>query len=78
MSASRRFSLAYLSACHCTAAEAIRVAGQTEPVFVDEVAALPEAIAGFARDGDVVIVMGAGSIGAVPQKVVDLLQGALA
>jgi len=29
MSASRRFSLAYLSACHCTAAEAIRVAGQT-------------------------------------------------
>ncbi|GAB4039235.1 MAG: UDP-N-acetylmuramate--L-alanine ligase [Rubrivivax sp.] len=56
-------------------ARALRVAGQTEPVFVDDVAALPAAIAGFARDGDVVIVMGAGSIGAVPQKTVDLLGG---
>ncbi len=54
-------------------ARALRVAGHTEPVFVDEVAGLPEAIAGFARDGDVVIVMGAGTIGAVPQKLVDLL-----
>jgi UDP-N-acetylmuramate--alanine ligase len=59
-------------------ARALRVAGQTEPVFVDDVAALPEAIASFARDGDVVIVMGAGSIGAVPQKLVDLLGGAAA
>jgi UDP-N-acetylmuramate--alanine ligase len=54
-------------------ARAIRVAGHTEPVFVDDVAALPEAVAGFARDGDVVIVMGAGTIGGVPQKIVDLL-----
>jgi UDP-N-acetylmuramate--alanine ligase len=54
-------------------ARALRVAGHTEPVFVDEVTGLPEAIAGFARDGDVVIVMGAGTIGAVPQKLVDLL-----
>jgi UDP-N-acetylmuramate--alanine ligase len=59
-------------------ARALRVAGQTEPLFVDEVATLPEAIAGFARDGDVVIVMGAGSIGAIPQKVVDLLGGSAA
>jgi UDP-N-acetylmuramate--alanine ligase len=50
-------------------ARAVRVAGKAEPVFVDEVAALPQAIADFARDGDVVIVMGAGSIGAVPQQV---------
>ena len=57
-------------------ARAIRVAGHTEPVFVDDVAALPEAVAGFARDGDVVIVMGAGTIGGVPQKIVDLLGGA--
>ena len=56
-------------------ARAIRVAGHTEPVFVDDVAALPEAVAGFARDGDVVIVMGAGTIGGVPQKIVDLLGG---
>ena len=52
-------------------ARAMRVAGHTEPVFVDDVKALPQAITDFARDGDVVIVMGAGSIGAVPQQVVD-------
>jgi UDP-N-acetylmuramate--alanine ligase len=49
------------------------VAGKSEPVFVDEVTAMPQAIADFARDGDVVIAMGAGSIGAVAPKVVDLL-----
>jgi UDP-N-acetylmuramate--alanine ligase len=54
-------------------ARAMRVAGHTEPVFVDDVKALPEAIAGFARDGDVIIVMGAGTIGAVPQQTVDLM-----
>lgn len=52
-------------------ARAMRVAGHTEPVFVDDVKALPEAIAGFVRDGDVVIVMGAGTIGSVAQQVVD-------
>jgi|JRYF01.1.fsa_nt_gb UDP-N-acetylmuramate--alanine ligase len=57
-------------------ARALRVAGHTEPVFVDDVKALPQAIAGFARDGDVVIVMGAGSIGAVPPQLVDLLKEA--
>ena len=44
-------------------------------MFVDEVAALPQAIVDQARDGDVVIAMGAGSIGAVPQQVVDMIQG---
>ena len=52
-------------------ARAMRVAGHTEPVFVDDVKALPQAITDVARAGDVVIVMGAGSIGAVPQQVVD-------
>ncbi len=56
-------------------ARAVRVAGTAEPVFVDDIADLPAAIAGFARDGDVVIAMGAGSIGAVPQALVDLLGG---
>lgn len=55
-------------------ARALRVAGQMEPVFVDEVAALPEAIARQTRDGDVVIVMGAGSIGAVPAQCTELLK----
>jgi UDP-N-acetylmuramate--alanine ligase len=55
-------------------ARAIRVAGKVEPLFVDDIAALPQAIADVARAGDVVLCMGAGSIGAVPGKVVDLLQ----
>jgi len=49
-------------------ARATRVAGKAEPVFVDDVAALPEAIEAFVQDGDVVIVMGAGSIGGVAQQ----------
>lgn len=51
---------------------ALRVAGKVEPVFVDEIADMPRAILNNARDGDVVICMGAGSIGAVPAKVVEL------
>ena len=54
-------------------ARALRVAGKVDPLFEDDVAELPVLIAGFARGGDVVIAMGAGTIGAVPQKVVDLL-----
>lgn len=47
---------------------AVRVAGKVEPLFVDTPAELPEAILGLAQDGDVVIVMGAGSIGQVAAK----------
>jgi UDP-N-acetylmuramate--alanine ligase len=53
-------------------ARALRVAGKVEPVFVDEIAAMPQAILDNARAGDVVICMGAGSIGAVPAKVVEI------
>ena len=55
-------------------ARSLRVAGRVEPVFVDEVAALPQAVADLVQDGDVVLCMGAGTIGAVAGKVVDLLQ----
>jgi UDP-N-acetylmuramate--alanine ligase len=55
-------------------ARALRVAGRIEPVFVDDIAAMPQSIVENARGGDVVLCMGAGSIGAVPGKVVDLLQ----
>jgi UDP-N-acetylmuramate--alanine ligase len=55
-------------------ARALRVAGKVEPLFVDAVAALPQAIVDNTRDGDVVLCMGAGSIGAVPGKVVEMLQ----
>jgi UDP-N-acetylmuramate--alanine ligase len=34
-------------------------------VFVEQIAELPAAITAAVRDGDVVLVMGAGSIGAV-------------
>ena len=49
-------------------ARALRVAGKVEPQFVDDVGALPEAIRRATRDGDVVITMGAGSIGNVPAQ----------
>jgi UDP-N-acetylmuramate--alanine ligase len=55
-------------------ARALRVAGKVEPVFVDDIEAMPQAIADNARDGDVVLCMGAGTIGAVPGKVVEMLQ----
>ena len=53
---------------------AVRVAGKVEPLFVDDMAELPSAIAHNTRDGDVVICMGAGSMGGVPPKVVELLK----
>ncbi|SCC92237.1 UDP-N-acetylmuramate:L-alanine ligase [Thiomonas sp. X19] len=53
-------------------ARALRVAGKTEPLFVDDIKAMPQAILDSAHAGDVVVCMGAGSIGAVPQQVVDL------
>jgi UDP-N-acetylmuramate--alanine ligase len=55
-------------------ARALRVAGHIEPVFVDDIAAMAQAIVDNARAGDVVLCMGAGSIGAVSAKVVAMLQ----
>lgn len=57
-------------------ARALRVAGKIEPVFVEDVAAMPAAIIDAARDGDVVMTMGAGSIGSVPGKLAAGLVGA--
>ncbi len=54
---------------------ALRVAGRVDPVFVDEIAEMPNTIIDHARDGDVVITMGAGSIGSVPGQVSELLKG---
>jgi UDP-N-acetylmuramate--alanine ligase len=53
-------------------ARALRVAGKVEPVFVDQIADMPQAVMNNARDGDVLICMGAGSIGAIPAQVVAL------
>jgi UDP-N-acetylmuramate--alanine ligase len=49
-------------------ARAVRVAGKVEPVFVEQIGELPAAIAAAAEPGDVVITMGAGSIGGIPGK----------
>jgi UDP-N-acetylmuramate--alanine ligase len=47
-------------------ARAVRVHGKVEPIFVETVAEMPAAIRAAARDGDVVLTMGAGSVGGVP------------
>jgi UDP-N-acetylmuramate--alanine ligase len=47
-------------------ARALRVTGKVEPVFVEDIATMPQAILAAAQAGDVVITLGAGSIGAVP------------
>jgi UDP-N-acetylmuramate--alanine ligase len=46
----------------------LRVAGKVDPVFVEAIGDVPQTILEVARDGDVVMTMGAGSIGAVPGK----------
>jgi UDP-N-acetylmuramate--alanine ligase len=53
-------------------ARALRVVGKVEPVFVEEVRDMAQAIIDFAQAGDVVITMGAGSIGAVAAQVLEL------
>ena len=51
---------------------ALRVAGKLEPVFVDDIADMPRAVLDNARDGDVVLCMGAGSIGVVAAQIMEL------
>jgi len=51
---------------------AIRVAGKVEPLFVETTDELPQAILDIAHADDVVIVMGAGSIGQVALKTKEL------
>jgi UDP-N-acetylmuramate--alanine ligase len=48
---------------------ALRVAGKIEPVFIDKIEAMAQAIFDNAKDGDIVICMGAGTIGTVPAQV---------
>lgn len=55
-----------------TLTRALRLGGKTQPVFVDAVEDLPQQILQYAQDGDVVLCMGAGSIGTVAQRVCDI------
>ncbi|MDB5794286.1 MAG: UDP-N-acetylmuramate--L-alanine ligase [Noviherbaspirillum sp.] len=49
-------------------AHALRVVGKVEPIFVEDIADMPDAILNMVKDGDVVITMGAGSISGVPAR----------
>jgi UDP-N-acetylmuramate--alanine ligase len=51
-------------------ARAVRVHGKVEPIFVENVGDIADAIRAAARDGDVILTMGAGSIGNVPAQLV--------
>ena len=53
-------------------ARAVRVAGKVEPVFVERIADLPATLLDQLQDGDVVLTMGAGSIGQTPGRLVTL------
>ena len=55
-------------------ARALRVAGKLEPLFVDDISTMATAAVANAQPGDVLLCMGAGSISAVPAKVVELLK----
>ena len=52
-------------------ARALRLAGKVDPIFIDGIDAMPQAILDNAQDGDVVLCMGAGSIGAVAPKLAE-------
>jgi len=54
-------------------ARAIRSRGRVEPVFVAELEQVPEALAGLLQDQDIVITLGAGSVGALAPELPDLL-----
>jgi UDP-N-acetylmuramate--alanine ligase len=48
-------------------ARAVRLQGKVDPLFVASVAELPAAVRSQARDGDLVLTMGAGSVGRVAE-----------
>ena len=55
-------------------AAAVKAAGHAEPLYVPDVHALAQAIVATAHPGDVVVTMGAGSIGQVPRAVRELAE----
>ena len=55
---------------------AIRARGQVDPVFIDPITDLHELLAGLVQDGDVVLTLGAGSIGRVSSELADKMRTA--
>ena len=58
-----------------TLSRAIRIRGQIAPIFVDPVSELPEVISGLVQADDIVVVMGAGDIGAIVTDLAHRLAG---
>ena len=52
---------------------AVRSHGRVEPVFVEKIDELPQALIRIARDGDVIVTMGAGSIGSLAPELPHVL-----
>ncbi|MDH5180875.1 MAG: UDP-N-acetylmuramate--L-alanine ligase [Gammaproteobacteria bacterium] len=52
---------------------AIRLRGHVEPVFVESVDELPETLQAVLQDGDVLLTLGAGNIGAMANRLSELL-----
>jgi UDP-N-acetylmuramate--alanine ligase len=59
-------------------ARALRVAGRIEPIFVEDMIEMESAILNVAQDGDLVITMGAGSIGVLGARLVSACNGVAA
>ena len=59
-------------------AEAVRAVGRCPVRIVKSLQELPGAVAGVARSGDLVITLGAGSIGAIGDRILDELRGGAA
>jgi UDP-N-acetylmuramate--alanine ligase len=55
-------------------ARAIRTRGKVDPVFVETIEQLPEALAGVLKDGDILLTQGAGNVGAIAGKINGLLE----
>ena len=59
-------------------ARAVRVSGKVEPLFVENLEEMENTIVSIARDGDLVLTMGAGSIGGLAARLVKRLGGEVA
>ncbi|MEZ5542494.1 MAG: UDP-N-acetylmuramate--L-alanine ligase [Pseudomonadota bacterium] len=56
-------------------ARGIRARGQVDPVFVDDIEALPAVLSDLLAAGDVLLTLGAGDIGAASQRLISELAG---
>jgi UDP-N-acetylmuramate--alanine ligase len=56
-------------------ARALRIAGRVEPLFVENVGEVADALVETVQEGDIVVTMGAGSIAQVPGRLMELTHG---